>query len=239
MKFSEWQGSHRKNIIIAAGANPAIPPIPGFDQIKVLHTNNIWELRQKPNRLIVMGGGPIGSELGQCFARLGVNVTQVEASSQLLTREDDEVVEIMQKRFKDDGVDLKLNTRAKEVVVRNGKKYLLAQQKSDIIEIEFDEIFVAVGRKPNVTGYGIEELGIKLTERKAIAVDEYSRTNIKNIFACGDVTSPYQFTHMAAHQAWYCAVNALFQPLKMFKMDMSIVPWCTLHGPRDRARGTQ
>lgn len=220
-----------KNIILATGGSPAIPKIPGLDKIKFLHTDNIWEIREQPKRLLILGGGPIGSELGQCFARLGTKVTIVQKASQLLNREDDEVVRIMENRFREEGVNIRFNSEPVEIGVRDGRKVLTVDTKGKKSEIEFDQLLVAVGRKARVSGYGLEELGIKLKERGAVAVDEYSRTNIKNIFACGDVTSPYQFTHMAAHQAWYCAVNALFQPLKKFKIDWNTVPWCTYTDP--------
>jgi len=220
-----------KNIILATGSGPLIPPLPGFDQVPILHNENIWQLRKQPKKLVVMGGGPIGCELGQCFARLGTQVIQVEMFPQLLIREDDEIIQIMQDRFHKEGMDVRVNTTAKEVVQRDGKKFLVVDKKGTREEIEFDQILVAVGRKPSVKGYGLEELGIQVTKRGQIQVDAYSRTNISNIFACGDVASPYQFTHMAAHQAWYCAVNALFRPFKKFKVDMSAIPWCTYTDP--------
>lgn len=220
-----------KSIIIAAGGTPAVPRIAGLEKIKFLHTDNVWEIREQPKRLVVIGGGPIGCELGQSFARLGTKVIQIQTASQLLNREDADVVKIMEERFRKDGIEVYLNTRPLEVVANNGSKILIVESQGKKFSIEFDQMLVATGRKARVTGYGLEELGIELTERGAIKTDEYSRTNIKNIFACGDVTSPYQFTHMAAHQAWYCAVNALFQPFKKFKVDLSIVPWCTYTDP--------
>ena len=220
-----------KNIIIAAGASPFIPPIPGLDTITFLHTDNIWQICQQPDKLVVLGGGPIGSELAQSFNRLGTKVIQVEMMPQILIREDNEVIDVLTKRFKHEGIELHLNTKAVEVVKRKDKKFLVIEHYGNKSEIEFDEILVAVGRKPNVKGYGLEELGVKLTKSGAVATDDYGRTNIPNIFACGDVNSPYQFTHMAAHYAWYCAVNALFSPLKKFKVDLSVVPWCTYTDP--------
>ena len=220
-----------KNIILATGAAPFLPDLPGLKETSTLHTDNIWDIREQPKRLLIMGGGPIGCELGQCFQRLGTQVIQVQRAPQLLVREDDEIIHIMQKKFQEEGIDFRLNTEAKAVIQKNGKKFLVAEKDGGEEEIEFDEIIVAVGRKPRVTGYGLEELGIQLDSRGRIAVDAYSRTNIKNIFACGDVASPYQFTHMAAHQAWYCAVNALFAPFKKFKIDFNAIPWCTYTDP--------
>ena len=220
-----------KSIIVATGGRPAVPEIPGLDQIKVLHTDNVWELRKQPKRLVIVGGGPIGCELGQCFARLGTNVTLIQHDSQLLFREDDEIVKIMERRFQEEGIDLRLETKPLEVVCRHGKKILRAECRGTNSEIEFDEMLVAVGRQPNSRGFGLEELGVTFNSKGAIRVDEHSRTRVKNIFACGDATSPYQFTHMAAHQAWYCAVNALFQPLRKWKVDFTTVPWCTYTDP--------
>jgi pyruvate/2-oxoglutarate dehydrogenase complex dihydrolipoamide dehydrogenase (E3) component len=155
----------------------------------------------------------------------------VQTAPQLLHREDDEVIKIIHRRFESEGIDIRLKTKPLEISVRNNRRFLAVEHSGEISEIEFDEILVSVGRKPRVAGFGLEELKVDLNEKGAIRIDEYSRTNIKNIFACGDVASPYQFTHMAAHQAWYCAVNALFQPLKRFKVDWNHVPWCTYTDP--------
>jgi dihydrolipoamide dehydrogenase len=220
-----------KNIILATGATPAIPPLQGLDKIKVLHTDNIWEIREQPKRLVIVGGGPIGCELGQCFARLGTKVIMVQRQSQLLVREDNEIIKIMEHRFTEEGIEILLDAQAKGVVQRDGKKFLMIEKDSKTSEVEFDQILMAVGRRTRVKGFGLEELGIQLTSRGLIKVDAYSRTNIPNIFACGDCASPYQFTHMAAHQAWYCAVNALFSPFKKFKVDYRTVPWCTYTDP--------
>jgi len=220
-----------KNIIIATGGGPAIPKIPGLDKIKYLHTDNVWEIREQPKRLVIVGGGPIGSEIGQCFARLGTKVTIIQRAKQLLSREDDEIVKIMEEQFTKDGADLVLGAQPVEIKTNGSKKEIVVSHDGKQSSIEFDQILLAVGRRPNVTGFGLEELGVELNPKGAIKVDAFSRTNFKNIFACGDVTSPYQFTHMAAHQAWYCAVNALFQPIKKFKLDFTTIPWCTYTDP--------
>ena len=220
-----------KNIIIATGAAPFIPPIPGLNEINYLHTDNIWELREQPKRLLVLGGGPIGSELAQSFARLGSKVIQVEMMSQILIREDDEVIKLLTSRFEQEGIELHLDTKATEVKKQGQQKILVVEKNGQKSDIEFDEILVAVGRKPNTTGFGLEKVGVELTNIGAIKIDEFGRTSIPNIYACGDVTSPYQFTHMAAHYAWYCAVNSLFSPFKKIKIDLSVVPWCTYTDP--------
>lgn len=220
-----------KSMIVATGGAPEIPKLPGLEAINVLHTNNIWQLRDQPKRLVVLGGGPIGCELGQCFQRLGTQVIQIQRASQLLHREDDEIVKILEKRFRDEGIELRLNTSPREVITRNGKRFLVIEREGRSEQIEFDQMLAAVGRKPASKGFGLEELGVTFNAQGAVEVDAYSRTKVKNIFACGDVTSPYQFTHMASHQAWYCAVNALFQPLKKFKVDLTTIPWCTYTDP--------
>ncbi len=218
-----------KNIVIAAGARPFIPPIPGLAEVNPLTSDTVWQLRTLPRRLIVLGGGPIGSELTQCFARLGAEVTQVEMAPRLLTREDPEVSALVMKRFQSEGVQVLVNHKARQVVVENGEKCLIVENHGADKRIPFDEILCAVGRVANLSGYGLEALGIPA--QRVVDVNEYLETIYPNIFACGDVAGPYQFTHTAAHMAWYCAVNALFGNLKKFKVDYSVVPWCTFTDP--------
>ncbi len=222
-----------KAIVVATGARPFIPDLPGIGQIDVLHTDNVWDLREKPEHLVILGGGPIGSELSQAFNRIGVKVTQIESRNQILTREDEDVAKFVQNRFVDEGVDLLLNTRATSVLVRDGGHFLTVTQDGKEREIEFDRLLCATGRKPNVTGFGLEELGVDLDEKGRIAVDAYNQSSVPGIYACGDVSSPYQFTHMAAHGAFYSAFNALFRgiPLIRFKVNYSTVPWCTYTDP--------
>ena len=218
-----------RNIVIAAGARPFIPPIPGLAEANPLTSDNIWNLRQLPKRLIVLGGGPIGSELTQCFARFGSQVTQVEMLPRILIREDPEVSALVMKRFQAEGINVLVNHKAQKVVIENGEKFLAVENNGAESRIAFDEILCAVGRIANLKGYGLEELGIPAT--RVVEVNEYLETIYPNIFACGDVAGPYQFTHTAAHMAWYCAVNALFGNLKKFKVDYSVVPWCTFTDP--------
>jgi pyruvate/2-oxoglutarate dehydrogenase complex dihydrolipoamide dehydrogenase (E3) component len=141
------------------------------------------------------------------------------------------VSEIIEKRFKSEGVNVLTNHTATEFVVKDGKKYLLVEAQGKTIEVEFDEILIAVGRSPNISGFGVEELGIELRANKTIAANEYLQTNYPNIFVCGDVTGPFQLTHTAAHQAWYCAVNGLFGKFKKFRVDYSVIPWATYSDP--------
>ena len=222
-----------KNIVIATGARPFVPPIPGLAEINPLTSDNIWNIRKLPKRLIVLGGGPIGCELTQCFARFGSQVTQVEMAPRIMIREDAEVSAIVKRKFEDEGVAVLVNHKAKQVVVENGEKYLVVEHDGasgkQAKRIAFDEILCAVGRVANLAGFGLEELGIPA--KKVVETNEYLETIYPNIFAVGDVAGPYQFTHTAAHMAWYAAVNALFGKFKKFKVDYSVVPWATFTDP--------
>lgn len=221
-----------KNIIIATGAKPAVPKIPGLDKVPYLTSDNLWDIRELPKRLVIVGGGPIGSELTQCFARLGSQVTQVQRGPEIMDKEDEEISRAVRKRFTEEGVDVRTNSNFKEVVVENGKQFAVIEKDGTTEKIEFDKIVIALGRTANSKGFGLEDIGVKLSSRGTVEVDEYLRTTThKNIYACGDVAGPYQFTHTAAHQAWYCAVNALFSPLKKFKVDYRVIPWCTFTDP--------
>ena len=220
-----------RTIVIAAGAQPFVPPIPGLDRINYLTSDNVWELREQPNRLLVLGGGPIGCELAQAFARLGCQVTQVEMAPRLLLREDPEVSDALMARLQREGIDVKIGHTAKEFIIENGKAILLAEHQDQTIRIGFDKVLVAIGRAANIKGYGVEELGITLSPRKTLETNAFQQTNYPNIFAVGDVAGPYQFTHTAAHQAWYAAVNALFSPFKKFRTDYSVIPWATFTDP--------
>src|SRR5258706_1958304 len=210
-----------RSIVIAAGARPFVPPIPGLAEVNPLHSDNLWGIRKLPKRLVVLGGGPIGCELTQCFARFGSQVTQVEIAPRIMIREDVEISELVKKKFESEGVKVLVNHKAKQVLVENGEKFLVVENGGHDIRIPFDEILCAVGRIANTTGYGLEELGIPAT--KVVEVNEYLETIYPNIFACGDVAGPYQFTHTASHMAWYAAVNALFGKFNKFKVDYSVI----------------
>jgi pyruvate/2-oxoglutarate dehydrogenase complex dihydrolipoamide dehydrogenase (E3) component/uncharacterized membrane protein YdjX (TVP38/TMEM64 family) len=220
-----------RNIVIASGARPFVPPIPGLADIDYLTSDNVWNLRELPKRLVVLGGGPIGSELTQCFARFGSQVSQVEMLPRILIREDPEVSELVAKSLRKDGVAILTGHKAKQVVVENGEKILVCEHNGAEVRLPFDQILVAVGRTANVTGFGLEELGIPTRPNKTIETNEYLQTLYPNIYACGDVAGPYQFTHTAAHQAWYAAVNALFGRFKKFKTDYRVIPWATFTDP--------
>ncbi|MFN8985847.1 MAG: dihydrolipoyl dehydrogenase family protein, partial [Burkholderiales bacterium] len=218
-----------KNIVIATGARPFVPPIPGLAEINPLTSDNVWNIRKLPKRLVVLGGGPIGCELTQCFARFGSQVTQVEMAPRIMIREDAEVSTMVKRKFESEGVAVLVNHKAKQVVVENGEKFLVVEHDGADKRIAFDEILCAVGRVANLTGFGLEELGIPA--QRVVETNEYLETIYPNIFAVGDVAGPYQFTHTAAHMAWYAAVNALFGKFKKFKVDYSVVPWATFTDP--------
>jgi len=220
-----------RSIVIAAGARPFIPPIPGIEQMACLSSETVWSLRELPARLLVLGGGPIGCELSQAFARCGAKVTQVEMSPRLLMREDPEFSEMVLARFRAEGVNVLLGHKAVRFVVENGEKVLVCEQGGREVSIPFDKVLVAVGRIANTEGYGLETLGIPTTQGRTVETNEFLQTIYPNIYACGDVAGPYQFTHTAAHQAWYAAVNALFGGLRKFRADYSVIPWATFTEP--------
>ena len=220
-----------RNIVIAAGARPFIPPIPGLSDIDPLTSDTVWSLRKLPRRLVVLGGGPIGCELAQCFARLGSDVTQVEMLPRILMREDPEVSRMVTRRLEAEGVKVRTKHTAKQVLAANGEKLLLVESGGTESRIAFDELLCAVGRVANTSGYGLEELGIPVTRTRTVEVNDRLQTLYPNIYACGDVAGPYQFTHTASHMAWYAAVNSLFGRFKSFRVDYSVVPWCTFTEP--------
>ena len=220
-----------RSIVIAAGARPFVPPIPGIEQMDCLTSDTLWGLRKLPARLLVLGGGPIGSELAQAFARLGSKVTQVEMLPRLLPREDPEVSEMVRKKFVEEGIAVLTGHKANQFLLEEGRKILVCASEGREVRIEFDVLLCAVGRVANTTGYGLEELGIPLSKARTVETDEFLQTAYPNIYACGDVAGPYQFTHVASHQAWYAAVNALFGGLKKFRADYSVIPWATFTDP--------
>lgn len=220
-----------RSIVIATGARPLVPNIPGLEKVDYLTSDNVWTLRNLPKRLIVLGGGPIGSELSQCFHRLGATVTQVEAYECILNREDRDVSDIICKTFMAEGITILTKHRAERIEVDGDRKFLICRTEDKEVKVEFDQILLALGRKANVTGFGLEELGVRIAQSGTIESDEFLRTNFPNIYVAGDVAGPYQFTHVAAHQAWYASVNALLSPFKSFKADYRVIPWCTFTDP--------
>ncbi len=229
--YGTMQTLATKAIVIAAGAGPFVPPLPGLDEIGYLTSDTVWSLREKPGRMVVLGGGPIGAELAQAFARLGVQVTQVEMLARIMIREDPEISAMVMQRFRAEGIDVRVDTRAQRCVIEDGEKILVAESAGAEVRIPFDVLLCAVGRVATTGGLGLEELGIALTKERTVEVNAYMQTIYPNIYACGDVAGPYQFTHTAAHAAWYATVNALFGRFRKFAADFSVVPWATFTEP--------
>ncbi|HIF9063745.1 TPA: dihydrolipoyl dehydrogenase [Photobacterium damselae] len=226
-----------KNIVIATGARPLVPNIPGLQSVNYLTSDTVWSQQEQPQKLLVLGGGPIGCELAQSFARLGTNVTLVEMAPQLLIREDSDAAKLVQDSLIADGVEIKLEHKAmrfESIVDANGKtmgKVYLDFHNEQQVTVEFDAVLLALGRVANVQGFGLEELGITTTARGTVEVNDYLQTQYPNIYAVGDVVGPYQLTHAASHQAWYAAVNGLFGQFKRFKADYSVMPAATYTSP--------
>ncbi|ATL91958.1 pyridine nucleotide-disulfide oxidoreductase [Aeromonas sp. CU5] len=225
-----------RHIVIATGARPLVPNLPGLDQVPYLTSDSLWQLRTPPRRLLVLGGGPIGCELAQSFALLGIPVTLIELSEQLLPREDRAVADALAGQMNRDGVQLLTGWRAERAdyrpAVEGDLPIRLQLRRGDETQVvEGDQLLLALGRVANVSGFGLEELGVELAPRGTIAVDGFLATNFPSILAVGDVAGPYQFTHFAAHQAWYAAVNALFGQFKRFRADYRVIPAATYTTP--------
>jgi len=230
-----------RSIVIATGARPFVPPLPGIETSGYVTSDTLWtefaKLDTAPKKLVVLGGGPIGSELAQSFARLGSQVIQIEMAERIMIREDLEVSEFASQSLQKSGVNILTSHQALRCEQRDGKKFIMVknlkhEQGSDQEEemaIEYDQLLCAVGRSARLKGYGLEELGIETN--RTIQTNEYLETLYPNIFAAGDIVGPYQFTHVAAHQGWYAAVNALFGIFKKFKVDYRVIPWATFIDP--------
>ncbi|MCU7879120.1 MAG: FAD-dependent oxidoreductase, partial [Candidatus Thiodiazotropha sp. (ex Lucinoma borealis)] len=219
------------NIIVATGARPFVPPITGVENIDYLTSDNLWQLRELPKRLLVLGGGPIGCELSQAFARFGSQVTIVEMMPRLMIREDEDVAEMVTERFREESITLLVGHKAVEFTQQDGENSLICEHADEQVKVAFDQVLVAVGRKPNSSGFGLEELNVSLNPNGTIETDEYLQSSIPTIYACGDVAGPYQFTHTAGHQAWYAAVNSLFGAFRRFKVDYTVIPFATFTDP--------
>ena len=222
-----------RSIVIAAGARPVVPPLPGLKETGFVTSDTLWdvfgELDAVPERLVVLGGGPIGCELSQAFARLGSQVTQVEMAARLMLREDEEVSALARDALVADGVQVLTDHKALRCELAGGVKTLIVEHQGAEKRIVFDQIICAVGRAARLEGYGLEELGVPT--KRTVETNDYLQTIYPNIYAAGDVAGPYQLTHVAAHQAWYAAVNALFGEFKLFKADYSVIPWTTFIDP--------
>jgi pyruvate/2-oxoglutarate dehydrogenase complex dihydrolipoamide dehydrogenase (E3) component/uncharacterized membrane protein YdjX (TVP38/TMEM64 family) len=218
-------------IVIATGGRPAVPGVPGIEEVGYVTSDTVWELRTLPRRLLVIGGGPIGCELAQCFARLGAQVTQVQRGPQLLPREDPEIAALVMQRFRAEGIDLRTGHTPLHFERDGDARTLVCEHAGGQVRIGFDQLLVAAGRTANVSGFGLEALGIGVRKDGTVDANEYLETIYPNIYAAGDVTGPFQFTHTASHQAWYASVNALFGRFRRFKVDYSVIPWCTFTDP--------
>ncbi len=215
-------------IVLATGAEPLVPQLPGLADSGYLTSDTLWDLEQLPERLVVLGGGPIGCELAQAFARLGSQVTVVEMSERVLPREDADAGELLTRHLREEGVSVATGHQA--LRVENGRE-LVCQHGDGEVRLGFDQLLVALGRKPRTSGYGLEQLGVRLTDQGRIDTDGLQATNFPNIYVCGDAAGPYQFTHVAAHQAWTAAVNALIRPFWSFSTDYRVIPWVTFTDP--------
>ncbi len=237
MLVSPWEvviGKKRvsaRSIVIATGAGPLVPKIEGVDSVDYLTSDNLWDLTVLPKRLVVLGGGPIGCEMTQAFARLGSKVTQVEMATRLLPREDADAAAEVQKAFDDDGIKVMTQCKALRVEAGGDGGNLICEQEGKEISLPFDRLLLALGRKANVEGFGLKELGVELTERGTVQANKMLQTNYPSIFVAGDAVGPFQFTHVAAHQAWYASINALIAPFWSFNVDYRVIPWATFTEP--------
>lgn len=221
-----------RHLVIATGARPVVPAIPGLAELGVLTSDTVWSLRQAPERLLVLGGGPLGCELAQAFARLGVAVTLIERAPQLMGREDADVAALVRERLEADGVRVLTGHEAVRAERdAQGRKALQLRAGDQDFSLSGDAILCAVGRSARVQGFGLEALGLALTPDGRLAVNDRLETSLPNILAVGDVAAPAQFTHLAGHMAWTAAVNALFGRFRRFRLDLGVLPWVTYTAP--------
>ncbi|MBL39261.1 MAG: pyridine nucleotide-disulfide oxidoreductase [Xanthomonadales bacterium] len=221
-----------RSIILATGAEPLVPPIDGLDGIDYVTSDTIWELEDLPERFAVLGGGPIGCELAQAFARLGSKVTIIEMADRLVPREDPDASQALMKRLEAEGVKIATGHRASRFEDKGaGSGSVVCERDGEEVAIEFDRVLIALGRKARTRGFGLEEMGVRIANRGTIETDPWLRTNFPNIYVCGDAAGPYQFTHVASHQAWFASVNALLAPFWSFRVDYRVIPWATFTEP--------
>jgi dihydrolipoamide dehydrogenase len=226
-----------RKIVIATGGKPLVPPIPGLDTIDYLTSENLWDLETLPARLVILGGGPIGCEMAQAFSRLGSEVTLIEMMERILSREDEDAARAVSERFEREGIQILTGYRADRFMTTGDSTRVLCKS-ADVnttnlqeLTVECDRVLVAVGRSADVSGLGIDRLGIETNPNGTVTVNEYMQTTMPNIFACGDVTGPYQLTHAAGYQGWHCAMNALFGFAWKFRIDYSALPWAVFTDP--------
>ncbi|MBE9539360.1 MAG: FAD-dependent oxidoreductase [Proteobacteria bacterium] len=220
-----------RNIVIASGARARVPDIPGLEDLGYLTSDTLWDIREAPGRLLIIGAGPIGCELAQAFSRLGTKVTLVSHAKRILPREDSEVSATVLAAFEREGIDCHCQYEAKRFETVGQEQHCVFETPAGQRELVFDRVLLSVGRTANTEGLGLDVLGIATNSNGTIEVDDHLRTAVPTIYACGDIVGPYMFTHMAGHQAWYAAVNALFGRFRKFKVDYSVVPWATFTDP--------
>jgi pyruvate/2-oxoglutarate dehydrogenase complex dihydrolipoamide dehydrogenase (E3) component/uncharacterized membrane protein YdjX (TVP38/TMEM64 family) len=219
-------------LVIATGSQPVVPKLTGLDAIDYVTTDNLWSLDTQPKELVILGGGPIGCELAQAFGRIGSKVTVVEMAAQLLGREDEDAAEQVAKALSGkDAVRVATSCKAIRCEGNGREGTLVCEQEGREVRFRFDRLLLALGRRPNVDSTDLKELGVALSDKGNIVTDPFLRTNFPSISVCGDLAGPYQFTHVAAHQAWYAAVNSLLRPFWSFRADYSVIPWCTFTDP--------
>src|SRR5574341_1010744 len=219
-----------KRFCISTGSRPAIPPIEGLKQTGLITNEEVFHLKKLPETLIVLGGGPIGLELGQSFARFGSDVTVVEMDKRLVPKEDEEVSATVEQIMRAEGLRILLNHKAVSAVAANGQKVLTVEHDGKKAELQAEEILVSTGRRPNIEGLNLEAAGVKY-DKQRILTDEYLRTSARHIFAAGDITGHFPFTHMAAYEASVVIRNALFFWPLLQKTDFRVVPWTTFTDP--------
>lgn len=225
-----------KKIIIASGASPAVPKIPGIEKIKHYTSDDIWSLQALPKRLLILGAGPIGCELAQAFAHLGANVTMVDRNPRVLSKEDADVSDFIATKFRELGIELFLESEVVEF--DQGDEILAKLENTEGVQTKHvTHVLLALGRKANTQHMGLEDLGVRLRENGTIETDEYLESSVPGIFASGDVTGPFQLTHAGSHQSWYATVNALFGGIKKFRVDYRVMPRCTFVSPEVAAVG--
>ncbi|MDD9889633.1 MAG: FAD-dependent oxidoreductase [Gammaproteobacteria bacterium] len=220
-----------RSIIVSTGARPLVPTIPGLEEIDYLTSDSVWELRELPKHLVVVGGGPIGCELAQAFSNLGAQVTQIDMAPRIMPREDVEVSELITQQFTSEGINVMTDHRLTKFGKDGDLAYMEAEHNGETVRIEFDKVLLAIGRKANVEGFGLEELTMPLTPQGTIEINAAMQTAYPNIFACGDVAGPFQFTHMASFQAFFSSVNAMLGGLWRLKAKYNVVPWATFTNP--------
>lgn len=220
-----------RHIVIASGARARVPDIPGLEDLDYLTSDTLWDIREQPKRLLVLGAGPIGCELAQAMASLGSQVTMITNAARIMPREDEDASSLVHRKLEAKGIEILTQSEPTRFERDDAQQRVHYRNTDGENSLSFDRVLLAVGRTPNIEGMGLEELGIRTTQRGTIEVDDYLQTAIPNIFACGDIVGPYQFTHTASHQAWFATVNALLGHLKRFRVDYSVIPWATFTSP--------